>query len=417
MIQQQLYEWITHPERLNRDTLYELRTLLARYPYFQTVRLLYLKNLFLLHDITFGEELRKAALYVADRKILFYLIEGERFTVSSFEKQDLPKEEAGLDRTLSLIDTFLSSLPEEPVVMELPMDVTTDYTSFLLHEEEHVSDDIPQMKGQNLIDNFIEKSAEEPLLPQLGIKEAAPVKNKVSEEEESEDNEEDMEDESYFTETLAKIYVKQQRYSKALEIIKKLNLKYPKKNAYFADQIRFLEKLIICVLADTLRVSATINALQQAIEQAVEMTGDENLTGLIHHSDRGVQYCCDPYVALLQKHGIAISMTEDYKPTDNAVAERINGIIKAESSHPRGRFNDIGHARNVIARYIHFYNHRRPHMSIGYKIPAVAHLEKGIQKKMWKKKKYPSTSSNKKKDAISLQSRTASPGEGAGQRT
>ena len=206
MIQQQLYEWITHPERLNRDTLYELRTLLARYPYFQTVRLLYLKNLFLLHDITFGGELRKAALYVADRKILFYLIEGERFTVSSFEKQDLPKEEAGLDRTLSLIDTFLSSLPEEPVVMELPMDVTTDYTSFLLHEEEHVSDDIPQMKGQNLIDNFIEKSAEEPLLPQLGIKEAAPVKNKVSEEEESEDNEEDMEDESYFTETLAKIY-------------------------------------------------------------------------------------------------------------------------------------------------------------------------------------------------------------------
>ena len=110
-----------------------------------------------------------------------------------------------------------------------------------------------------------------------------------------------------------------------------------------------------------------------------------NLIGLIHHSDCGVQYCCDPYVALLQKHGIAVSMTEDYKPTDNAVAERINGIIKAESSHPRGRFNDIGHARNGIARYIHFYNHRRLHMSIGYKIPAVAHLEKGIQKKMWKK--------------------------------
>jgi hypothetical protein len=56
-------------------------------------------------------------------------------------------------------------------------------------------------------------------------------------------------------------------------------------------------------------------------------------------------------------------------------------------------------------------------MSIGYKIPAVAHLEKGIQKKMWQKKKYPSTSSNKKKDAISLQSRTASPGEGVCQRT
>ena len=101
MIQQQLYEWITHPERLNRDTLYELRTLLERYPYFQTVRLLYLKNLFLLHDITFGEELRKAALYVADRKVLFYLIEGERFIISPLDKQEKPKEEGRMDRTLT----------------------------------------------------------------------------------------------------------------------------------------------------------------------------------------------------------------------------------------------------------------------------------------------------------------------------
>ena len=56
MIQQRLYEWIKHPESLNRETLYELRTLLAHYPYFQTARLLYLKNLYLLHDITFGDE-------------------------------------------------------------------------------------------------------------------------------------------------------------------------------------------------------------------------------------------------------------------------------------------------------------------------------------------------------------------------
>ena len=127
MTQQQLYEWITHPELLNRDTLYELRTLLARYPYFQTVRLLYLKNLFLLHDITFGEELRKAALYVADRKVLFYLIEGERFIISPLDKQEKPKEEGGLDRTLSLIDAFLSSLPEDSAAVELPMDVTADF--------------------------------------------------------------------------------------------------------------------------------------------------------------------------------------------------------------------------------------------------------------------------------------------------
>ena len=56
-------QWIQHPETLNRDTLYELRNLLARYPYFQSLRLLYLKNLYILHDISFGGELRKAVLY------------------------------------------------------------------------------------------------------------------------------------------------------------------------------------------------------------------------------------------------------------------------------------------------------------------------------------------------------------------
>ena len=72
-------QWIQHPETLNRDTLYELRNLLARYPYFQSLRLLYLKNLYILHDISFGGELRKAVLYIADRRQLFRLIEGDRY--------------------------------------------------------------------------------------------------------------------------------------------------------------------------------------------------------------------------------------------------------------------------------------------------------------------------------------------------
>lgn len=82
-------------------------------------------------------------------KFFFYLIEGERFIISPLDKQEKPKEEGGLDRTLSLIDAFLSSLPEDSAAVELPMDVTADYTSFLLHEEEHPSDDgIPRMKGR-----------------------------------------------------------------------------------------------------------------------------------------------------------------------------------------------------------------------------------------------------------------------------
>ena len=242
MIQQRLSEWMKHPEQLNRETLYELRTLLARYPYFQTVRLLYLKNLYLLHDITFGEELRRSALYIADLRVLFSLVEGERYSLKSLEKQQVVEEGPGVDRTLSLIDAFLSSLPEEPAtpgIISLPVEAATDYTAFLMKEEDSKAieeiEEAPKMKGQEWIDHFLEKSEEQPLISSV-----------VEDDDENSDiPAEESDDESYFTETLAKIYVKQQRYSKALEIITRLNLKYPEKNAYFADQIRFLEKLII----------------------------------------------------------------------------------------------------------------------------------------------------------------------------
>ena len=153
----------------------------------------------------------------------------------------------------------------------------------------------------------------------------------------------------------------------------------------------YSHKIVGWALARTLKAAITMQALKTAIEQAVAMKGGEVLTGLIHHSDRGVQYCCDAYVAMLRAYGISISMTEDYKPTDNAIAESVNGKIKVESVY-RKRFNSFEHAYNVIERYIHFYNYHRPHMSIGYKVPAVVHLEQGEQKKMWKNKIYPQKS-------------------------
>ena len=71
----EIAELIKHPERLDRDTLYELRSMLALYPYFQTARLLMLQNLYLLHDPSFDEELRRAAIYITDRRVLFQMIE------------------------------------------------------------------------------------------------------------------------------------------------------------------------------------------------------------------------------------------------------------------------------------------------------------------------------------------------------
>ena len=235
---------IQHPEHFDRDTLYELRSLVALYPYWQTVRLLMLQNLYLLHDPTFDEELRRAAIYITDRRVLFQMIEAAHYQLNT-EKPVAKSQDTG-NRTLSLIDTFLESIPQEEEAHDAkqqkrkptPADAAVDYVAYLLETEgDNNAADIPEMKGQNLIDSFINNDkgritlSEDPLLTPPGT--------------ETPENGENATDEGYFTETLARIYIKQGRYSKALEIIRRLSLVYPKKNAYFADQIRFLEKLII----------------------------------------------------------------------------------------------------------------------------------------------------------------------------
>ena len=174
----------------------------------------------------------------------------------------------------------------------------------------------------------------------------------------------------------------------------------------------YSHKIVGWALAKTLRAAISLEALKMAIDQAVAIRGTESLKGLIHHSDRGVQYCCDAYVQALQAYGISISMCEDYKPTDNAVAERVNGIIKVENVYRQKRLPSFEYAQNFIPRFINFYNYRRPHMSIGYKVPAVAHLEQGEQKKMWKNKIYPKKETDNGNNVVPLPSRTTSLGDG-----
>ena len=233
---------IKHPEAMNKETLYDLRSLIARYPYYQTARLLMLQNLYLLHESSFDDELRRAAIYITDRKVLFNLVEASHYQLRANRDNDTANVAEG-DRTLSLIDQFLSNVPDQEHGRKergrrpTAADATVDYAAYLLEqdsaEDNQTTGATPEMRGQNLIDNFIEKDEqriqlqEEPeYVPQLTDESA-----KSGEE-------------SYFTETLARIYIKQGRYSKALEIIKRINLNYPKKSVYFADQIRFLEKLI-----------------------------------------------------------------------------------------------------------------------------------------------------------------------------
>ena len=241
----ELTELIKHPEQLDRETLYELRSLVALYPYFQTARLLMLQNLYLLHDPTFDEELRRAAIYITDRRVIFQLVEAAHYRLSKEKKEKPNNSKEEKNRTISLIDTFLDSIPKEEEKGEkkkrrpTPADAAVDYVAYLLESEsfEEEPKSTPQLIGQNLIDSFIEKDKGKIVLNETP--EYVPQLDDSDEEEEKEA------DEGYFTETLARIYIKQGRYSKALEIIRRLSLAYPKKNAYFADQIRFLEKLII----------------------------------------------------------------------------------------------------------------------------------------------------------------------------
>ncbi len=241
----ELTELINHPERMDRDTLYELRSMLALYPYFQTARLLMLQNLYLLHDPAFDEELRRAAVYITDRKTIFQMIEAAHYQLRqqlSSSTSSSTSQTSTPSRTIDLIDTFLDSIPqddensEKPQRKPKPADAAVDYVAYLLATEDDLSNDkpTPQMKGQNLIDTFLEQEKGRIM---LDLPEEEPS-------DEDHDHEEEGEEE-YFTETLARIYIKQGRYQRALDIITRLYERYPKKNAYFADQIRFLEKLII----------------------------------------------------------------------------------------------------------------------------------------------------------------------------
>ena len=96
------------------------------------------------------------------------------------------------------------------------------------------------------------------------------------------------------------------------------------------------------------------------------------------------QYCCNAYTDELKKYGVKISMTEDYKPTDNAIAERVNGILKTEVIYRERRFKTYQNALDRISGFILFYNDTRPHYSIGMKTPSEAHTQTGPQKVMWK---------------------------------
>ena len=121
----------------------------------------------------------------------------------------------------------------------------------------------------------------------------------------------------------------------------------------------------------------------EALRMALSTIDDETAAMLIHHSDRGCQYCSQAYVQELKKHNVSISMTQSGDPLENAVAERANGILKTEWLY-KMTIPTREKCRQELERIILFYNTERPHMSIGMQTPVVAHAQTGEQKRCWR---------------------------------
>lgn len=141
----------------------------------------------------------------------------------------------------------------------------------------------------------------------------------------------------------------------------------------------YSKKIMGYHLCETLAASASLKALQMAL-------GKKTYTGhLVHHSDRGLQYCSTLYTKLLMHNDIAISMTQDGSPYDNAVAERVNGILKDEFGMGEV-FENLKQAGKQLGEAMIIYNEQRPHMSNHLLTPEQMHRQNSMLPKTWRKK-------------------------------
>jgi len=139
----------------------------------------------------------------------------------------------------------------------------------------------------------------------------------------------------------------------------------------------YSRKIVGYHLSKDLKAVSAVHALKIALQQLPAQYQ------LIHHSDRGVQYCSEEYVSLLKEKTIAISMSAAGEVLENAMAERVNGILKDEWIHDE-HYVSFAQARQRIKEIIDLYNQERPHLSLEMMTPDQAHQQTGKIKKLWK---------------------------------
>lgn len=157
----------------------------------------------------------------------------------------------------------------------------------------------------------------------------------------------------------------------------------------------YSRKILGWQVSASLEYTGTLRALEMALKTARQHEG------LIHHSDRGSQYVARPYVETLRAHGVEISMCGRGQAYDNAIAERINGILKQEY-HLGGVFRSLDHVEHAVREAVTLYNEKRPHRSLDMLTPQQAHQRSGPLKKHWstRKDRAPKTGSLKDKQTV-----------------
>ncbi len=186
------------------------------------------------------------------------------------------------------------------------------------------------------------------------------------------------------------------RFSKHKNLVEKIVVERPNQIwvsdiTYIGDRTRpkylalvtdsYSKRIVGYDVSKSLGVHGSIRALEMAIRD-----NKNRKKPLIHHSDRGLQYCSDLYQDVLNKNKIGCSMTEQYDPYQNATAERINGILKQEFILGL-KVNDLGLMKELIKQSIWIYNNERPHLSCKMKTPAYMHKQSKIVIKTYKRKR------------------------------
>jgi tetratricopeptide (TPR) repeat protein len=220
MTADQIYQFIQNPDKMNQETLQSLKELTERYPAFETGWILYLKNLKILKDSSFEQELINGAIRIHDRRKLYLFLNqkmGE--PIPELSELDQPIETDSSD-VLNLI-----------FPTEYRLDKQTETEESM--GETALSIQNKPDKKQTLIEKFLEA---QPKMPQL--------KDQESESPMDSQKQKELENDDFVTETLATIYAQQGYYKKAIQIFEKLSLKYPEKSTYFAAQIEKIKTLM-----------------------------------------------------------------------------------------------------------------------------------------------------------------------------